>query len=32
VVLHGLAVHATGGATREELHRVTALAMRAWPE
>jgi hypothetical protein len=30
-VLHGMAVHATGGASRKELERVVATAMRAFP-
>jgi len=30
-VIHGLSVQAAGGATRRELHRVTQLALRAWP-
>ncbi|MFJ8010786.1 TetR/AcrR family transcriptional regulator [Streptomyces fagopyri] len=30
-VSQGLAVQAVGGASREELHRVVDLAMRAWP-
>jgi AcrR family transcriptional regulator len=30
-VLHGMAVQAAGGATREELRRVAELALRAWP-
>jgi AcrR family transcriptional regulator len=30
-VLHGLAVQAASGATRAELRRVVATAMRAWP-
>ena len=31
-VLHGMAVQAAGGAKREELLRVVAIALRAWPE
>jgi AcrR family transcriptional regulator len=31
-VLRGLAVQATGGATRSELLRVARVALRAWPE
>jgi hypothetical protein len=31
-VLRGMAVQAAGGASREELQRVMALALRAWPE
>jgi AcrR family transcriptional regulator len=31
-VSHGMAVQAAGGASREELQRVAALALRAWPE
>jgi len=30
-VIHGMAVQATGGASRDELSRVVALALRAWP-
>jgi AcrR family transcriptional regulator len=30
-VAHGMAVQAATGATREELHEVARLAMRAWP-
>ncbi len=30
-VLHGMAVQATGGASRKELERVVATAMRAFP-
>lgn len=30
-VIHGMGVQAVGGATRVELQRVAALAMRAWP-
>jgi AcrR family transcriptional regulator len=30
-VVHGLAVQAAGGASRDELMRVAELAMRAWP-
>ena len=30
-VLRGMAVQAAGGAGREELRRVAAMAMRAWP-
>jgi AcrR family transcriptional regulator len=30
-VLRGMAVQAAGGATRKELQRVAALAMKAWP-
>ena len=30
-VVHGLAVQAAGGATRTQLHRVAALALKAWP-
>jgi hypothetical protein len=29
-VIHGMAVQAAGGATREELRRVAATALRAW--
>jgi len=29
---HGMAVQATGGATREQLRRVVQLAMRVWPK
>jgi hypothetical protein len=31
-VIRGMAVQAAGGATREELRRVAAFALRAWPE
>lgn len=31
VVAHGLAVHAAGGATRQELREAAAIALRAWP-
>ncbi|TXT40344.1 MAG: TetR family transcriptional regulator [Comamonadaceae bacterium] len=31
IVGQGAAVQAAGGASREELHRVVAVAMRAWP-
>jgi AcrR family transcriptional regulator len=30
-VLHGVAVQATGGASRAELRRVVEMALRAWP-
>ncbi|WP_129611471.1 MULTISPECIES: TetR/AcrR family transcriptional regulator [Rhodoplanes] len=30
-VLEGMSVHAAGGATREELHKVADTALRAWP-
>ena len=30
-VMHGMAVQAAGGASREELRRVAELALRAWP-
>jgi AcrR family transcriptional regulator len=30
-VTHGMAVQATGGASRKELQRVAEMAMRAWP-
>jgi AcrR family transcriptional regulator len=30
-VLRGMAVQAAGGASREQLRRVVALALRAWP-
>ena len=30
-LLHGMAVHAAGGAKRDELARVAELAMRSWP-
>ncbi len=30
-VMHGLAVQAASGASREELERVAAIALRAWP-
>jgi hypothetical protein len=31
-IIHGMAVQAAGGATRKELLRVVATALRAWPE
>lgn len=31
VLMHGMAVQAAGGATRDELCRVARIAMRAWP-
>lgn len=31
IVLHGIAVQAAGGASREELRSVAALALRNWP-
>jgi AcrR family transcriptional regulator len=31
-VIRGMAVQATGGASREELRRVADVALRAWPE
>ena len=31
-VIHGMAVEAAGGASREELRRVAELALRAWPK
>jgi AcrR family transcriptional regulator len=30
-VIHGMAVQAAGGTSREELRRVAATALRAWP-
>jgi AcrR family transcriptional regulator len=30
-VIHGMAVQAAGGATRQELRRVVDIALRAWP-
>ena len=30
-MIHGMAVQAAGGASREELLRVAELALRAWP-
>jgi AcrR family transcriptional regulator len=30
-VMHGMSVQAAGGASRAELRRVAALALRAWP-
>jgi len=30
-LIQGLAVQAAGGASREQLHRVIEIAMRAWP-
>ncbi len=31
-VIQGMAVQAAGGASREELRQVAAMALRAWPE
>jgi AcrR family transcriptional regulator len=31
-VLEGMSVHAAGGATREDLHKVVDVTLRAWPE
>jgi AcrR family transcriptional regulator len=31
-VIHGMAVQAASGVAREELRRVAAIALRAWPE
>lgn len=31
VLMHGMAVQAVGGASREDLRRVARIAMRAWP-
>ena len=31
-VIHGMAVQATGGATRDDLQGVAGMAMRAWPQ
>jgi AcrR family transcriptional regulator len=31
-VIHGMAVQAAGGASREELRRVAQIALRAWPK
>jgi hypothetical protein len=31
-VMQGIAVQAASGANRAELHRVAALALRAWPK
>ena len=31
-VCHGFSVHARSGATREELHDVSDLALAGWPE
>jgi AcrR family transcriptional regulator len=30
-VMEGMSVHAAGGATREELHKVADMVLRAWP-
>ena len=30
-VLEGMSVHAAGGASREELHRVVDMTLRVWP-
>ena len=32
IVIHGMAVQAASGATRAQLHRVTRIALRAWPQ
>ena len=32
VLMHGMAVQAVGGASREDLRRVARIAMRAWPD
>ena len=31
-VLHGMAVQGADGATRDQLHRVAQIALRAWPK
>ena len=31
-VIRGMAVQAAGGASRDQLHRVAQIALRAWPE
>jgi len=31
-VMHGMAVQAAGGASRQELRRIVKTALRAWPE
>jgi AcrR family transcriptional regulator len=31
-VLEGMSVHAAGGATREDLHKVVDMTLKAWPE
>ena len=31
-VLEGMSVHAAGGASREDLHKVVDVTLRAWPE
>ena len=31
VIVHGMAVQAASGATREDLLRVAEMALRAWP-
>ncbi|NVO15196.1 MAG: TetR/AcrR family transcriptional regulator [Rhodoplanes sp.] len=30
-VLEGMSIHAAGGASRDDLHKIAATAMRAWP-
>lgn len=30
-VLEGMSIHAAGGATREDLHKVADMTLRAWP-
>ncbi len=30
-VMEGMSVRAAGGATREELHKIADMALRAWP-
>jgi hypothetical protein len=31
-VIRGMAVQAAGGASRDQLHRVAEIALRAWPK
>ena len=31
-VIRGMAVQAAGGASRDQLHRVAQIALRAWPK
>jgi hypothetical protein len=31
-VVRGMAIQAAGGASRDQLHRVAQIALRAWPK
>jgi len=31
-VVRGMAVQSAGGASRDQLHRVAQIALRAWPK